>query len=238
MNYYEDNGWASEFRHHMPDTLLLGEWADKFNMENYVIMFEQINPNTLIWQVIVTVLLFWFSTEIKSFLIEIVKKIKYIKSFSPTKVEAYEETKETKKVRGIATKPFEKLAEDANEKLDERVDSYSSATRGDPDAIFLFMYIEVENLILKLYALIFPENDEYFNRRLPRTKFRKLVQKSVLNSESKRVFDAMSIFKKQISNGDKPLKKMANSQVFLKTLFLLKDELTDVIKIEEAKKEQ
>ncbi len=94
MNYYEDNGWEREFLYHMPDLPFFGEWADNFDVDNYMDWFAPININTLIWQVVIVCFLWRFRKEIGKVVISIVAKIPQIESFSLTGVKLTDTTME------------------------------------------------------------------------------------------------------------------------------------------------
>ncbi len=225
MNYYEDNGWAWEFRHHMPDTLLLVEWADKFNMENYVSIFEKTHPNTLIWQVIVVVIIIWFRKELMELVHALIKKIPELKSFGRTEFE-------------LSAK-VQKDVKEKSPQLDKKLKSYEnkvtkgakhpSASPKDPSAAFFRVFVDVEILLRELNSLVFYTVNS--NRMKPlRIILHELVRSEVINKRFLNDFRSAQELRNRIAHGQEILESPYRIELYSKVLLLLKDELAKCIK--------
>ncbi len=206
----------------MPDLPLIGKWADNFNMDDYMDWFDKININTLIWQVIVVVFLWQFRKEIRKFVFLIIEKIPHIKYVGFTGVHLSEETKE--------------FVEEKSKQLDKQLKPYKDAASKDPSITFLTIFIDVEVLLRKLHSLYF--NDSVRHTSNPHYLVNDLFAKGAFSRKLVNDFKIALTLRNKIVHGEKIPNEPYEIDLFSKTLLLLKDEITNVIRREEAKKEQ
>ncbi len=258
MNYYEDNGWAWEFRHHMPDPLLLVEWADKFNMENYVSIFEQINPNTLIWQLIVVLLVYWFFNDIKEFLKAITDKITELTSVSRNRADFNNKTQkfreDVQEVQEAASTKSKKSNNAETKKqtndmlwgkfldtLDKKVKSYEDALQKDPNMVFLTLFIEMDNLLMELYTSAIPKEKQSPFKRSSFAIFNELIEAKIIILDTRidsfmKVFNGVFNLQDLIMKDEKPLKVIDNARSYLRGLLITKYKIDEAIKNQKTKK--
>ncbi len=240
MNYYEDNGWEREFLHHMPDLPFFGEWADNFNVDDYMDWFAPININTLIWQGLIIFLIFWFFKDIIRLVNAIIDKIPQINYFGLTGIGLSDETKKDVKEKSPQLDKKLKTYENTVPKTTKATKTTKDrdTTMKDPGIAFLRVFIDVEILLRELHLLVFNTKDSrYVRAKTLQTMFSELFRVDVLNKRFLNDFKSAVILRNKIVHGQELPYSLRTIDVYSKALLLLKDELDKSIKQYKIKKD-
>lgn len=171
--------------------------------------FDKININTLVWQVIALIIIFYFGNTIKELLDKIVKKLLSIKKTPWAEFDDFsEETKET-----IGTN---------DKKLKEEIEPYKIAIEQDPNLVFLNQFIEFEGALYKLWANNFP-NAVDFMKPNPNKMLNDLIQSEKLDSQAISIYYDIRSARNKIVHGNKILTDTDEAKPYIQAVFLLKN---------------
>lgn len=207
-----------------PRVLYKGVSETPSNINEYIIWFEKIDVNTIIWQAIVILVIFYFGNQLKALLGAFILKLPQMKSIAGAKFEL------------ALSDGTQKEIEENSNKLTDEIESYEVVTQKDPNIVFWTIYIDTEGSLLELYSRNFPEEKGLFLQTRTHKLIRKLVEKEVLKPNVKNIFDDLLKLRNQIANGQKPLKNLDEAQPYLKAMLLFKDNIFDaLLKTQEIK---
>ncbi len=208
-----------DFLHYIFDTQLISKWADNFNMDDYMALFDPVNINTLLSQAIFVFILYWFRKELVELARALIKKIPQIKSFGKTEFELPDKTKEAvKKESG---------------QLDKKLKPYQYANPNNPSGVFLSIFIDVEVLLRNIHSLYFGDSDRH--TRNPHSLVNDLLAEGVFSRELVNDFKIAIKLRNKIVHGEQISNEPYEIELFSKTLLLLKEKLTNIIRKHEKR---
>jgi len=195
-------------------TEAINKVSTTININDYLGWFEKIDLNTLLWQLIIFFVFFYFRKEIKRFLLSLIEKVPQIKNVGNMEFHLSENTK-----KEIAK----------NDKtISEEIENYISVINQDPNIAFLANYIEFNNNLVQLSEKTFPDSLSVQTRT--KKLLEKLVKNKVLPDDILYIFKDIYKLRNQISHGAKPFQNFKDAEPYLKTVFLLRRMILDALK--------
>ncbi len=259
MSNYEKNGWEREFLYYMPDLPLIGEWADKFDVDDYMSWFQEININTTIWQLIIIAILIWYHKETKRFLEVLTDKIAGLiyasrdgMLFDNDRIKlGTTKWKEERKVINEKTnstnnksksKTYKQsrntLKESLDDILDKDIENYKDDLQKDPNGTFANAFNEMVLSLRALHSKVIPTPDQRFSLKPPQVIFYELVDAEIITSTITEMFNITLKLRNAITHGKKPLKTSDIGQIYLKAIWIFNCEINSAIEKHEAEKKK
>ncbi len=237
MSNYEKNGWEREFLYYMPDLPLIGEWVDKFDVDDYMSWFQEININTIIWQIIIIAILIWYHKETKRFLEVLTDKIAGL-IYASRKALIFDKEKTEKAIKEGAKKWKDEQPKTKNSKksdlkkklydvLDKELEAYEYTLQ--PNKAFLEAFDEIERLLRDIHSKVMPASSQRTSYPPTIVIFYELVKKNFINSTTTDMFNVSLRLRNLIKHGGKPIKNSEEAKIYFKPLVIIKYEIDNAM---------
>jgi hypothetical protein len=169
---------------------------------------EKLDPNTLVWQIVIVSAVVYFGSALKSILKGLVAKIPQIKNFAGVEFELSDETTS--------------VIQSKEDELNQELEPYMMAIGENPSLLFLNHFIDFERSLDKLYWEAFP-NARDFMRESPEKMLKDLVHGEYLSHSAMGAFYDIRKIRNEIVHGKHAFSDVEEARPYLKAVFFLKD---------------
>lgn len=183
--------------------------SKSLSINNYIDWFDKINLNTLLWQIIALIVLFYFGKEIKLLIKGIVSKIPHIKSMVGIEFGLSDKTKAA--------------VEHIPDRLLKEIQEYEIIADKDPNIVFLTIFVDIEGKIRDICTNYYINDDLAWLRASPNELIQGLVRNEVLDKKALPVFQDVRALRNRIAHGEKPFANLAEAKPYFEAIILLRD---------------